>query len=289
MANAPVTRSILWANVGIYVAELLMSRSATALGETPTAVMLRMGANYTRATIGDQRYETLLTSSFLHFSIVHIAFNLYALRQIGPPIERNVGPTRMATMYLAAGIAGSAVSTAVGWFMGQDRLSAGASGAICGIIGAALVLGLRAEGMKSRLARAMARWLLMLLVIQFVAELAHVPAAFDNAAHFGGAAVGALFAASWRRGPPASALTRCLILGGSALLVVAAFAAVAWRDAHDPFVSMRADQRYELTRSLVARQACRPAREALAATARLVPRSPEVVALEGEYRATCGD
>jgi hypothetical protein len=150
------------------------------------------------------------------------------------------------------------------------------------------VLGLRAEGLKSKLAWAMGRWLMMLLVIQFVAQLAHVPASFDNAAHFGGAAVGGLFAALWRRGPPYGTFTRRAVWSVSALVVVAAFARVAWLDARDPFVAMRANERYDAARALLQAGRCRAAKDAIRATARLVPRAPEVLALQQQYEAACG-
>jgi len=287
LANASVTRAALWANVVMYGVALVLARSPGAIVETPERVMLALGANYARATVGEHRFETLLTSSFLHFSILHLAFNLYALRQICPPIERNIGSGRMAPMFLVSGIAGSAASAAVGWISGEDRMSAGASGAICGVIGAALVLGLRAEGTKSRLARAMARWLVMLLVIQFVAQVAHVPAAFDNAAHFGGATAGAAFSLAWRRGPPYAAAVRALVLASSAAALVAAFGIVAWRDTHDPFALLRASPRYELAQDLLRKHRCGPAGDAILATERLIPHTPEVLALQQEQAATC--
>ena len=287
MVNAPFTRAVVWANVAVYVAELFFSKSAGAVAATPAGVMLAMGANYAAATVAEHRYETLVTSCFLHFSILHIGFNLYALRQIGPPIERSVGTARIAPMYLVSGAAGSLVSTLVGWLTGEERLSAGASGAICGIIGAALVLGLRAEGRKSRLAWAMGRWLAMLLVIQFVANLANVPASFDNAAHFGGAIVGGLFAAAWRKGPPPTERAKRRALAVAALGVTAAFALTAYRDHQDPFATLRVGERFRRASAALAAGSCPEALEAIAATRRLAPGAPDVLALQQEYDATC--
>jgi rhomboid protease GluP len=281
-----VTGLFLWANGTLFAVEVAMARSARALLEVPEGIMLRLGANYARATIGDHRYETLLTSSFLHFSALHLLFNLYVLRQIAPPVERSVGSGRMAPMVLASGIIGSALSAAVGWFSSEERVSAGASGAICGVIGAALVLGLRADGARSRVAWAMGGWLAMLLGIAFVAEIIHVRASFDNAAHFGGAIVGAVFAASWRPGPYGSSARRAS-LGLSALVVVAAFALALWRADRDPFALMRAGDRYEAAKRVLALGDCGKARDAIAATSRLLPRAPEVLALQQELAATC--
>jgi rhomboid protease GluP len=288
MANAPVTRALLWVNVILYVVELFLAKKAGAVAETPDRVMLLMGANYSPATLAEHRYETLLTSCFLHFSILHVTFNMYALRQIGPPIERSIGSARMAPMVLVSGIGGSAVSTAIGLFLGDERLGAGASGAICGVIGAALVLGLRADGRKSPLAWAMGRWLLMLLALQFIAQLAHLPTMFDNAAHFGGAAVGALFAATWRRGPPHGVVVRRTIMGASAATVALAFAIVAMHDARDPYARMRAGNRYEVARALLEVGTCDEAARAVEATRRLLPHAPEVLSLEQELAARCG-
>lgn len=286
--GAPVTRALLYANVAVFAVEILLARRPSALAATPSPVMLAMGANYAAATIAEHRVETLLTSCFLHFSILHIVFNLYALRQIGPPIERNIDPARMAPMYVVSGIVGSGASAAAGWLSGEERLSAGASGAICGIIGAALVLGLRAQGWKSPLAWAMGRWLGLLLVIQLVGDLMGLPATFDNTAHFGGAATGAAFAASWRKGALYTATSRKLIMGLSAGVVLAAFAAVAWRDTHDPFAMLRAPERYEMAREFLRQGRCKEAGDAIHATARLVPRAPEVTAIEQDYEAACG-
>ena len=127
----------------------------------------------------------------------------------------------------------------------------------------------------------------MLLVIQFVAQLVHVPASFDNAAHFGGAAVGGIFAAAWRRGPPYGTLARRAAWSASTLLVIAAFAVAAWRDTHDPYAFMRAGDRYEAAKRLLAQGDCGPARDAIAATSRLLPHAPEVLALEQEAAASC--
>jgi membrane associated rhomboid family serine protease len=73
---------------------------------------------------------------FLHASIVHIAFNMFALWVIGRPVEQYLGPVRYVGLYLVSGLAGSAGALL------QAPLSptVGASGAIFGILGAMVIL-----------------------------------------------------------------------------------------------------------------------------------------------------
>ena len=287
--GAPATRAILWANIVVFAGQVYLARSTHALAEMPGRILLLTGANAALATFREARIETLVTSCFLHVSIVHIAFNLYALRQIGPPVERAVGPTRLLPMYLIAGLVGSTASAATGLFSGHERLSAGASGAICGIIGAALVLGYRAQGWKSPLARAMARWLAMLLVLQFVANLAGAQASFDNSAHFGGAFTGAAFAALWRPRPAPSRGVVKIVGVVSALMVALSFAVVAYRDKIDPFAAMGVAERFELASRAIDGGQCDIGFVALRRAARLLPEAPPVLALQNEYRLTCGE
>ncbi|KQZ76191.1 rhomboid family protein [Nocardioides sp. Root151] len=90
----------------------------------------------------------LVTSMFSHVDILHIAFNLLALWFLGPELERLVGRTRFLAVYLVSGLAGSA---AVYWLSDTGSQTLGASGAIFGLMGALLVVGLKAGGNVSQL------------------------------------------------------------------------------------------------------------------------------------------
>lgn len=83
------------------------------------------------------QYYRLLTSGFLHISLLHIASNMLALGIIGPPIEALLGRWRFATLYLLGLLGGS---VAVYTFDNRIGATAGASGAIFALFGAALVL-----------------------------------------------------------------------------------------------------------------------------------------------------
>jgi membrane associated rhomboid family serine protease len=81
----------------------------------------------------DQR---LLTAAFVHFGLLHLGFNMYALYLLGGVFERYAGPVRFAAVYVCSALAGSFGALLVT----PDGLTAGASGAIFGIMGALFVL-----------------------------------------------------------------------------------------------------------------------------------------------------
>jgi rhomboid family protein len=80
---------------------------------------------------------TLVTSMFLHGSILHIGFNMLFLFVFGPAVEYLCGHLRFAAFYLLCGIAGGIAQIAVG--PGSHVPALGASGAIAGVLGAYLV------------------------------------------------------------------------------------------------------------------------------------------------------
>lgn len=96
----------------------------------------------------------LVTSAFLHGSVLHLAFNMYALWLVGGFVEQLVGRTRFATIYLASAIGGhAAVLTSYRVFDFPDFQAAytgtlGASGAVFGLFAAAFVLSRRLGGRK---------------------------------------------------------------------------------------------------------------------------------------------
>ena len=133
----------------------------------------------------------LVTSTFLHAGLTHIAFNMYALYLFGPPLEREVGSAPFAAMYIAAGIAGGAFF----YFMAPYGPAAvGASGAIFGLFGAWLVASYR--GRHTVQGRASLRQLLTLLAINgVIGFLPGLNIAWE--AHLGGLIAGAAIAGLW--------------------------------------------------------------------------------------------
>lgn len=87
--------------------------------------------------VAQGQYYRLLTSMFLHFGVIHLALNMYCLWLLGPQLEIALGRLRFATLYMLSGLAGSALSYAIG---PSYELAAGASGAVFGLFAAFFVL-----------------------------------------------------------------------------------------------------------------------------------------------------
>ena len=107
---------------------------------------LEKGGMFVPAIIGDGQYYRLFTCLFLHFNFMHLVGNMVVLMFLGDNVERAVGKVRYLLIYLLAGLIGSIGSFFYALIYNQGILSAGASGAIFGVIGALLWLVIRNKG-----------------------------------------------------------------------------------------------------------------------------------------------
>ena len=89
-----------------------------------------------RSGVADGDYSRLISSAFIHFGVLHIAFNMYALYLLGGALERYVGTLRFGIIYGLSALTGSLGAL----ILTPNGLTAGASGAIFGLMGAMLVL-----------------------------------------------------------------------------------------------------------------------------------------------------
>jgi len=99
--------------------------------------------------VADGELYRLITSGFLHYGFIHIAFNMYALFIVGRLLEPAIGTLRFVALYFASLLAGSFGAL----LLSPNSLTAGASGAIFGIFAAAFVIarGRRLEGIAAQL------------------------------------------------------------------------------------------------------------------------------------------
>jgi rhomboid protease GluP len=136
-------------------------------------------------------YWRFVTSIFAHHDLLHIALNLWSLLTVGPLVEQIFDRKKMMLIYLAAGVLSMVVSHV--WYVYASGnvayVSAGASGAVCGMIGAAWVGARRLGPEGADIALRMKRWTLYMIAWGFLAP------GINNAAHAGGFVFGALFAA----------------------------------------------------------------------------------------------
>jgi rhomboid protease GluP len=276
----PVTGVLLAANVAAFVAQVAIAghpRFAFGGGsgaDAPTwsTVLRWLGANHSTFTVADNRLETLVTSSFLHGSVLHLAFNMLVLWQVGPFLERAIGRARFLPLYLGAGIMGSAFSAIAGRFFGPS-LSVGASGSICGLIGAILVLGARTQGWRGPLTRQMGTWLVVLFLLGFARNVQGGMVQVDNAAHLGGALGGVLLAASWRRGFTYGPRAQAAIVVACTVVFVACGVTVYVRDRTDPYLFMDVDERHSTAIAAFAAGRCEKAVHAIQRARQMDPTS----------------
>lgn len=286
LAGAPVCVGLLAANAAVFAGQVLAAGSIGAVLRVPDHVLMELGANASQWTIADNRFETLLTSVFLHGSLLHLVLNLVVLRQVGPFLERAVGAARFLPLYLGAGVVGSAMSAIWGRFFGP-AISVGASGAICGLIGAVLVLGMRTQGWRGPLARQMGLWLGFLLLFGLARNLQGGMVQVDNAAHLGGAAAGAILAAGWRRGFEYGRRARHAIVAACAGIVLASGVVVFVRDRTDPYLFLDVEERMRVALDALRDGQCARARQAMTRAIQMDPRNRAIRALSEEIDREC--
>ncbi len=169
--------------------------------------LARFGWGHGPWVLGRGEYWRLITPLFLHAGIVHLLFNCYVLLQIGTLLEEEVGGDRLWVVFLISGLCGGVASNFVRpLILGRAVPYVGASGAIFGLIGLALVYGWRRGGAYGdSLRRAMITWTIYVLLFGVVVGA-------DNFAHVGGlaggAAMGLLVAGKQARGSAADPLWR---------------------------------------------------------------------------------
>jgi membrane associated rhomboid family serine protease len=179
--NSPATW-VLLVIIGVYFAA-----TELAGGSTNTTVMLRAGTNF-RPLIESGEWWRLVTANFLHFGWMHLAVNAYSLYAVGPMLEKLYGTSKYVAIYVFAGIAGAVASMVI-----RGGHSAGASGALFGLLGAMLVIGLRHQSaIPAHFRKEMRTIALVTLVINLIMGFT-VPA-IDNYAHLGGLVGGFLLA-----------------------------------------------------------------------------------------------
>lgn len=286
--GAPVSAALLAVNLGVFAAQVFLSGGwQFALG-IPDPVLRWLGANASLWTISDNRFETLVTSCFLHASLLHLVLNMLVLWQVGPLLERAIGSVRFFPLYLAAGIVGSASSAIWGRFFGQT-VSVGASGALCGLIAAATVVGIRTEGWRGELTVGMGRWLGLIVLIGLVRATFPKLSQIDNAAHIGGAIGGAIVAATWQRGFTYERGAQRVILAASVGLVIAGAAVVYVRNRTDPYLFMNVNERMDAAYIAFQNGHCDRARNALSRAIQMDPNNRWIHAGADEIGRECSD
>ena len=182
-----IIQFIIYANAAIFILALVLKPSEmgmslnpfTLLSPSSTSLML-LGATGTFPIDYYHRWWTILTASWLHGGILHIAFNMLALHQLGPFVAQEYGTARFLVVYLVSGICGFTLSYLVG-----IPFTLGASAAVCGLIGAILYYGKsRGGSFGTAIYRQAMGWIIGLILFGLLLP------GINNWAHGGGIAAG---------------------------------------------------------------------------------------------------
>ncbi len=151
--------------------------------------MLQHGAMYVPYVMEDMEYYRLFSSMFLHFGFEHLMNNMLMLAVLGWNLELEIGKVKFVIIYIMSGLCGNVLSAYGEMRFDEFAVSAGASGAVFGIIGALLYVAIRNRG---RIGEISGRGLLFVIALSlyygFTSE------GVDNLAHIGGVLSGFLLA-----------------------------------------------------------------------------------------------
>ena len=217
---------VMWTCGALYLATLVSGGIGEGggllgfLAPTPESLILYGGSGaFPVFRLG--RWWTPLSAGWLHGSLLHIAFNMMAVRDLGPLTTHLYGAARTIIIYTLSSVAGFTASTLAGYFLIGTRfagagLTIGASASMFGLVGALLYYSRR--GGSAAIGEAAKRWILSGLLFGFLVK------GIDNWAHLGGLAGGYLVAL-WldplhpERGDHMLIAILCLVLSAVAVVV----------------------------------------------------------------------
>lgn len=162
--------------------------------------------------VADGQIYRLVTSAFLHYGLLHLLLNMWALYVVGPGLELLLGRARFAALYGLSALGGS---VAVYLWAPVTTATAGASGAVFGLFGATFVVGKRL--------RLDVGWVAAVIVINLVFSFTVPHISWQG--HLGGLVTGTLVAAVFMYAPGGRGAA---VPAGVTLAILAVFAALIW-------------------------------------------------------------
>lgn len=188
---SPKPRKTAFVNIGIVVINVLVFLFLDYIGNTEDALfMAQHGAIFPAFLVEQKEYYRLLTGMFMHFGVNHLVNNMLVLFFLGDNLERAVGHVKYLIIYLLSGLGAGVFSVYMMVRSGDYAVSAGASGAIFGMVGALLYIVIRNRGrLEDVTTKRLGFMILLSLYLGFSS------AGVDNMAHVGGLVSGFVLAA----------------------------------------------------------------------------------------------
>ena len=181
--EAPCTVALIVINVAVFFIMSLFGNTEDVM------FMLEHGAMFEPLITEEHEYYRIITSMFLHFGIEHLLNNMVILGALGWNLELETGKIRFLIIYLVSGIGGNLLSLYLGVSSAEYAVSAGASGAIFGLMGALLYVAARNRG---RMGRISGKGILFMIALSLYFGI--TSSGIDNAAHIGGLLCGFILA-----------------------------------------------------------------------------------------------
>ena len=179
----PVTVGLILINIIVFLAVEFSGSSQN------TIHMLDCGAAYTPMIIEGGEYYRLFTCMFLHFGIQHLLNNMVMLGALGWQLEPVIGKVKYLLIYFISGLGGSGLSFAWNVMHEEQSVSAGASGAIFGLMGALLYVVIANRG---RLGDLSGKGMMLMVLLGLYCGMTST--GVDNLAHIGGLVCGFILA-----------------------------------------------------------------------------------------------
>lgn len=191
--------NIAWVNGCLIALNVLYFLFVEIKGSSEDArTMIRYGALYVPLVIWEKEYYRLVTAMFMHFGVRHLVNNMLVLFALGDNLERALGKVKYFIFYLACGIGANIVSVYSYLKTSPNIVSAGASGAVFGVVGGLIYVVLRNQG---RLEDLNSRQLILMAI--FSLYLGFTSAGTNNTAHVSGIFIGLLLGGVLYRKPKA--------------------------------------------------------------------------------------
>jgi len=195
-------------------------------------IIIHWGSNFGPLTLSGEWWR-LFTCMFVHFGIFHIVFNMWVLWSLGRMTERMFGSLHFALLYMFAGLCGSV--TSLWWHPNVN--SAGASGAIFGVLGGLLAFVLNpASRVPPTIVASQRRSIVLFIAYNLVGGM--TAQGIDNAAHLGGLLGG--FMMGWILARPLDATAREQAqprFAVAGVVGMGVLAAICWHLSNQPHVS----------------------------------------------------
>jgi membrane associated rhomboid family serine protease len=218
-----MTRAIMVVTIAAFIWEVAVAGSSSLVTGPNGPQMINLGAAFP-PLIANGQYWRLVTPMFLHYGVIHIAFNMYALYLFGHEVERIYGRISFLLMYVLTGIGGNVASYVFGAVI---SVGAGASGAVFGMLGAFLAYNYRRR--NTAIGAMNVNWVGQIIVLNIFLTL--WISAIDWRAHLGGFVTGIAMGALLDGVGPFRQQRVILWAGIAALIAIGVFATIARTDA----------------------------------------------------------